>query len=626
MEEANMIVQELLCKLQREEVEDSHIMSQQINMSFRRYLLMKKYQLTEEQFIAETVRKEQKLYFRDNAVFNFKTKDICNIDILEIIEGKLIIQGRTNLSYYLQKYDIYAFNRENGQRWQPKIIKNNVFDQFVNDVRVFESVQFYFELPLQKGGRYQFVLVEKESGSDIFLEPVFQYFAKFNETMKFTYFANYHWLLKVIKNEIRIYENSWFTELRAERKYLQELKKKLKGDRKTFCRICGYRLAAKLHKYLTHKELWLISDRPNLAGDNGEVFFEYVVSKREKKAFFLLDKNCADYKRVKKVGKVIPYGGFSHKLCFLCCDQLVSASADGWVFNAMREDTDYVKDLYQFNYVFLQHGVIEKDFAAWLNKRKKNIKLFVTSAYGEYYSIAHERYGYSGKEVKLTGLPRYDKLENHPEKVISIMPTWRKGIAAEHVPLVTNSKIMVRGYSKDFVNSDYYKYYQGLLSNERLIRALEQHGYICTFYLHSSFANQAVDFRSESEHVIIHSGQINYRETIGKSALVVTDYSSVAIDYAYLKKPVVYFQFDLETFLYGHTGTEGYFDFEEDGFGPVCQTIDETVGKIIRYMENQCSMEERYQQRVDAFFGYNDRENRKRVYEAVCALPKQRRG
>ena len=39
-----------------------------------------------------------------------------------------------------------------------------------------------------------------------------------------------------------------------------------------------------------------------------------------------------------------------------------------------------MKDLYEFDFVFLQHGVVQDDLSGWLNKYQKNVRIFVTSA------------------------------------------------------------------------------------------------------------------------------------------------------------------------------------------------------------------------------------------------------
>ena len=55
------------------------------------------------------------------------------------------------------------------------------------------------------------------------------------------------------------------------------------------------------------KKYILINDRPEKAGDNGEALFKYI-NKNElelaKNTYYVIDKNCEDYHRMKKYGKV----------------------------------------------------------------------------------------------------------------------------------------------------------------------------------------------------------------------------------------------------------------------------------------------------------------------------------
>ena len=50
-------------------------------------------------------------------------------------------------------------------------------------------------------------------------------------------------------------------------------------------------------------------------------------------------------------------------------------------------------------------------------------------------------------------------------------------------------------------------------------------------------------------------------------------------------------------------------------FGPIIKEEDELIDSIINYMENDCKMEQIYQDRVNNFFKYTDKNNSKRVYE-----------
>jgi CDP-glycerol glycerophosphotransferase (TagB/SpsB family) len=75
------------------------------------------------------------------------------------------------------------------------------------------------------------------------------------------------------------------------------------------------------------------------------------------------------------------------------------------------------------------------------------------------------------------------------------------------------------------------------------------------------------------------------QQLIAHAVVMITDYSSVSFDAAYLDRPVVYFQFDADRVLDGgHNGRPGYYDHQLHGFGPVTTTIQDAVaaaGQII---------------------------------------------
>ena len=99
---------------------------------------------------------------------------------------------------------------------------------------------------------------------------------------------------------------------------------------------------------------------------------------------------------------------------------------------------------------------------------------------------------------------------------------------------------------------------------------------------------------------------------LAASDLLITDYSGTFFDFAYLKKPVIYYQGD-EDYHYD----EGYWDYEKMGFGEVITNEDELVDTLIDYMSNNCEMKDKYKERVDNFFKFHDKNNRKRGYEWI---------
>ena len=73
------------------------------------------------------------------------------------------------------------------------------------------------------------------------------------------------------------------------------------------------------------------------------------------------------------------------------------------------------------------------------------------------------------------------------------------------------------------------------------------------------------DLANASEwDVIVHSFE-NYdvQKLMIECDMMITDYSSVQFDFAYMKKPILLYQFDREAYQSGHQG-KGYFDPDND--------------------------------------------------------------
>ena len=105
-----------------------------------------------------------------------------------------------------------------------------------------------------------------------------------------------------------------------------------------------------------------------------------------------------------------------------------------------------------------------------------------------------------------------------------------------------------------------------------------------------------------------------------RAAVLVTDYSSIAFNAAYIERPVVYFQFDADKVLGGgHVGKKGYFSYERDGFGPVATTLSEAEQAIVATVRAGRRPTETYQRRIDATFPERDGRCSKRVADAIIA-------
>ncbi len=362
------------------------------------------------------------------------------------------------------------------------------------------------------------------------------------------------------------------------------------------------------------KPIWLISDRPLRAGDNGEVFFEYVMKNHSEdvEVYFVLSRDSEDYERVSAMGNVVEPLSYEHKLLFLLAEKNISAQADIYVTNPFGKSRRAVHDLMKSDFIFLQHGVIKDDLSDWLYRYKKNIKGFVTSSPYEHKSVTEGSYGYDKETIWLTGLPRFDQLYDDNRKIITFMPTWRKYLVASQ-----NSLTGVREFDASFTESEFYTFYNSVVNNDKLLSAADKMGYTIAFLPHPNMV-ESMQFFDLDNRITIYAPSRSYRDIYAESALVITDYSSAVFDFAYLRKPIIYCQFDKERFFSGeHRYTKGYFDYERDGFGEVEYDAESTVERIIEYMQNGCKMKEKYISRADDFFAFDDKDNCKRVYDKI---------
>jgi len=365
--------------------------------------------------------------------------------------------------------------------------------------------------------------------------------------------------------------------------------------------------------YKSSRDIWLISDRGAVAGDNGEALFRYILREGKPNAdvYFVISKKSSDYERLRKIGNVVDIRSLKYKLLFLRSSKIISSHADYYVYNAFGYRWTHFNDLYHFDFVFLQHGVIQSDLSGWLNRFEKNIKLFVTTSRAEYNSIIEGDYYYDTTRVLLSGLPRFDLLNNKPSGKIMLAPTWRHNL----LPEKRHNNDGIRAYSPTFKETEYFKFYSALMTDKDITFALKKANMTGEFYLHPAFSVQIDDFK-QNETFKIKRLPYDYKKAFEESEILITDYSSVAFDFAYLRKPVIYTQFDKDIFHQNHISTTGYYSYEKHGFGPIAYDYESAIKEIISLIEDHTKYAE-YRQRVDAFFAFNDRHNSKRVYEGI---------
>lgn len=348
---------------------------------------------------------------------------------------------------------------------------------------------------------------------------------------------------------------------------------------------------------------WLICDRPLMANDNGEHLYRYIKNHHpEVKIFFLLSRESKDWERLSREGfELIEYGSATHRKALKVCSKLISSQADNCIVNHFGEHTDWKKE-----FVFLQHGVLMNDLSNWLNF--KRIALIVTTTRPEFQYLTSKAspFLFKKNQVKLLGLPRHDRLIeiNDPKPVILVAPTWRK---------------YLKFLSKQSIEHDIFiTSWRDFLNGKRLKQMIKKYGYKVTFYPHPLLSEYIKYFNLPD---FIEVGD-DVQKLISEASCLLTDYSSLSFEMGLLKKAVIYYQFDRENIYSSslHTFRQGYFSYELNGFGEVVYSLEELENSIERMLKSDCSVSDDIKHRMYETFPYRDKQNCKRVFEAILSL------
>ncbi|EAK9961931.1 capsular biosynthesis protein, partial [Campylobacter lari] len=359
-------------------------------------------------------------------------------------------------------------------------------------------------------------------------------------------------------------------------------------------------------KRLPKSNIWLLMDRDYEADDNAEHLYRYIMQNHpEQEIVFALRKESSDWERLEKEGfNLVEFGSFKFERIIKKASKVISSHSDNYLMK-------YITPRQQF--IFLQHGVIKDDLSKWLNSKKVN--LFITSTKAEYDSIAnnYNRYKFGKKEMVLTGLARHDVLLKNNKsdtKQILIMPTWRAGIVGN----ITNSS--KRDLKENLKQSEYFQKWNSLLNNDSLKKLCELYSYAIVFNPHPNIIPYLKEFNLLS-HVKIANQDESLQVLFCNSSLMITDYSSVAFEMAYLNKPVIYYQFDKEEFFTSHTYQKGYFSYEKNGFGSVLENEENLLKELEILLKNNCKPFGIYKDNIDLTFVFKDGKCCERNYLAV---------
>lgn len=373
-------------------------------------------------------------------------------------------------------------------------------------------------------------------------------------------------------------------------------------------------LCYKAYIYFTKRKIWLICEDRNGANDNGFCFFTYLNKYQPQiESFYAIDYSSVAFERVSKIGKTVKYGSFMHWILYFACEYNISTQKSGKPNGAIC----YVLEVFgiiKSKFVFLQHGITLSK-ADWLFYNNTKMRLFICGAKPEYDYI-RDNFGYPEENLAFLGFCRFDEYHTiRPnKKQIVLMPSWREWIASK------NEYSSIYEDTSDFTKTEYYQKYQSLINNPELANFLEKNNLTMFFYPHRNMQKYIHYFSAASSRIqIVTNENSSIRALLMDSAVMITDYSSVALDFAYMKKPVIYYQFDEKRFREAQYA-EGYFSYRNSGLGVVCEEEKQVVAELEQIYLSDLCMSERFEQAHSAFFPLCDDRNNERTYKAISQL------
>lgn len=362
----------------------------------------------------------------------------------------------------------------------------------------------------------------------------------------------------------------------------------------------SYLKSIKSFKSKSEQKVWVIGEKSYKAQDNGYHFFKYLRKHHpEIPAYYIIERESQEVRNVLPLGNVIYYRSPEHFKIMLEADYICSTHHPHLLYPTNSKI--YTKKI-SATKIFLQHGVLGTKNLTEINGNHLidfDVDLFVTSSEREKEIVVRDL-NFNDSQVLVSGLPRFDELFNPNvtvKKQILIIPTWRDWLT--NLESVENSEYRIR--------------MEQLLHSPKL-KTLHSKGFSIIFCLHPNMQPFLKLFDVPKYITSIKQGDVDVQRLIQESQLMITDYSSVAFDFSFLNKPVIYYQYDTNQFL---GNQPSHIDIESELPGVIVNNINHLENEIQNTVDNNFIVNKEIKARAKTFYSFNDQNNSKRVYNLI---------
>lgn len=346
-----------------------------------------------------------------------------------------------------------------------------------------------------------------------------------------------------------------------------------------------------------NKKIWLYYDCQGVTADNGYYQFLHDWNKEDGIDRYYISDNSQEIQvemfSDEQKKSVVQFGSMYHKLLYLKADKIITAFIEKNNYDPFEDSEDrLIKDMINFEIVYLQHGILHAHLPWKYSPEKINIDKVVVSSYFEIDNFIHN-YGFNDNMLVKSGMPRFDYFDKNVKAKNKILfaPTWRKYLIGNCVNNAWELK------ENEFLESKFYKKIMAILNSKQLDEVLKRNNLELDFKLHPIFKPYEKFFTTISNY-------INVGNTLSDDEYIIfiTDFSSYVFDFAYRKRNIIYFLPDKEEFM---VGLNGYRELDlpfERAFGKLITEEEEVTNEIEKIVNRNYSVESCYKERMDKFY------------------------
>ena len=361
------------------------------------------------------------------------------------------------------------------------------------------------------------------------------------------------------------------------------------------------------------KNIWLIGGHAgDIYDDNSKFLYEYILrnNKENIDIYWIINEDSKVKNKIP--GKTLIKGSIDNYLYYYNAKVIIfshAPSADIAPYNFVVPILNkFHKNTFK---VFLNHGAISFKKRKPMNAKLKKLIDDLMKSYNIATAISDfeenimvNEWGMNKDAVCVLGSARQDNLPlNTKPKTNDIlyMPTWRDWIKFN---------------DGKFIDTEYFKNIMSLLNDEKLNNILDEKNVNIKFYMHHLMHEFIDDIKENisGKRIIFLDKDVTLADEITSSIANITDYSGVAMDFMYMNRPILFYQFDIDKYK-NEVGS--YIDLDKEMFGYISHNKDEAVNQLINLIESGFEVKQNQEEARNKFFRYNDNDNCERIYNTI---------